>query len=373
MNDKPLRVLHVLSELRPSGAEAMLVAAAPMFQSQGVVAEVLSTGAVPGPYAKRFEDAGYRIHHLPFSRTPGFFWRQRRVMQAGRYDVIHLHDEKANFWQGLTALSVRPPVVLRSIHGAFAFTGYLQWRRGWQRRLLHRLGLKHVSISDSVAATELRHYRLPTTLIYNWYDSVRLNATSPEARAAARSAFGLNDRVFVIASIGNCSQVKNHTAIIEAMARLPTAQRPVYLHAGIEEAAQPERDLAQRLGVSDHIRFLGGVDDVLPLLQAADAFVMPSLFEGFGVAAVEALATGLPALFTDSRGLRDFRSKFPGLVYTQADAESVTEGLQRLMSITEDERAAVLTTYPETASKLFGMARGVGEYLEVYRSVKRSM
>ncbi len=371
MNDKPLRVLHVLSELRPSGAETMLVAAAPLFQSQGVVAEVLATGAAPGPYAKRFEDAGYRVHHLPFSRTPRFFWEQRKIMQAGRYDVIHLHCENGNFWQGLTALSVRPPVVLRTIHNAFAFTGNLQWRRGWQRRLLQRLGVEHVSISDSVTDTELRHYELATTLIWNWYDSLRFTATSPDARASARTAFGLDENDFVIASIGNCSEVKNHTAIIEAMALMPVEKRPVYLHAGIEEMGQPERELAQRLGVSDHTRFLGGVGDVLPLLQAADAFMMPSIYEGFGIAAIEALATGLPALFTDCPGLRDFRSQFPGLVYTQVDAKSVAEGLQRLMSITENERVAILSAYPQTTRKLFGMERGVREYLDTYHGTQR--
>ena len=63
----PLRVLHVLSELKPSGAETMLVAAAPLFQAAGIVLEVLSTGATTGLYAKHFEAAGYQLHHLPFS------------------------------------------------------------------------------------------------------------------------------------------------------------------------------------------------------------------------------------------------------------------------------------------------------------------
>ena len=367
MNDKPLRVLHVLSELRPSGAETMLVAAAPIFQSEGVVAEVLATGAVPGPYAKRFEDAGYRVHHLPFSRTPGFFWEQRRIMQAGRYDVIHLHCENGNFWQGLMALSVRPPVVLRTIHNAFAFTGNLQWRRGWQRRLLQRLGIEHVSISDSVSDTELHHYRLATTLIWNWYDSLRFTATSPEAWVSARAAFGLNENDFVIVSIGNCSEVKNHTAIIEAMALMPAEQRPVYLHAGIEEAGQPERELARQLGVADHIRFLGGVGDVLPLLQAADAFMMPSLYEGFGIAAIEALATGLPALFADVAGLKDFRADFPHLVYSGTSAEDVATGLETLRTMPVTHKTTIQQQYPAIAQQLFGLERGVREYLTLYR------
>ena len=367
MSQRMLRVLHVLGELKPSGAETMLVAAAPIFKANGVEAEVLSIGATTGPYAERFEAAGYRLHHIPFSRSPQFFWKERQLMQAGRYDVIHLHGEGANFWHGIAAWSVRPPVLLRTVHNAFAFTGNLQWRRGIQRRLLHRLGLRHVAISASVRDTELRHYRLPTTLIWNWYDSLRFTMTSPEARVTARTGFGLQDGDFVIASIGNCSRVKNHAAVIEAMAIMPADERPIYLHAGIEEESHPERELASRLGVADRIRFLGALKDVLPLLQAADAFVMPSLYEGFGIAAIEALGTGLPALFADVAGLRDFRADFPGLVYTGTKPEEVVIGLEALMHMSAEQREGIHLQYPEIARRRFGIERGVSEYLAVYR------
>lgn len=367
--NQPLRVLHVLGELKPSGAETMLVAAAPLFRAAGVELEVLSTGATTGPYAARFEAAGYRLHHIPFSRSPGFFLRVRQRMRTGNYDVIHLHVEAANFWFGLAARSVRGPVVVRTVHNAFAFTGNLQWRRGLQRRLLDRMGVRHVAISASVRDTEQRHYRLPTTLIWNWYDSLRFTETIAEARAAARDRFGLAEKDFVIASIGNCSPIKNHTAVIEALSMLPAAARPVYLHAGIEEAGAPERELARALGVVDRIRFLGGVGDVLPMLQAADAYVMPSMFEGFGIAAIEALGTGLPALFSDVAGLRDFRADFPHLVYGGTQARDVATGIETLMRMPPEMRARIRTDYPAIARRRFGMERGVNEYLALYRDM----
>ena len=367
MNPKPLRVLHVLGELKPSGAETMLVAAAPLFREHGVAAEVLSIGKSTGPYAERFEAAGYRIHHIPFSRSPGFFLKERALMKAGNYDVIHLHCEGANFWHGLTAWSVRPPVVVRTIHNAFSFAGNLQWRRGWQRRLLHLLGIRHVAISASVRETEQKHYRLPTHLVWNWYDSERFTATTPEARAAARSELAISDDAFVIASIGNCSPVKNHDAVLHAMAEISPEDRPIYLHAGLEQEGEPERELARQLGIADKVRFLGALRDVLPMLRAADAFVMPSLYEGFGIAAIEALATGLPALFADVAGLKDFRGDFPGLIYTGTKSGEVREGLMALMTMPVDARRDILGRYPEIARRRFGMQRGVAEYLALYR------
>lgn len=363
-----MRILHVLGELRPSGAETMLVAAAPLFQQEGLDLEVLTTGANPGPYAQRFLDAGFRLHHIPLSRSPGFFLAVWGLMHRGRYDVIHLHVEAANFWFGLAALSARPGVVVRTIHNAFAFTGNLRWRRGLQRRMLHRLGVLHVAISDSVRETELRFYHLSTALIWNWYNSLRFTETTAQARTTARARFGLDEGDYVIATIGNCSSVKNHGAVIEAMAQLPADARVRYLHAGIEEPGQAERVLAQRLGLADRIRFLGGVDDVLPVLQAADAYVMPSIYEGFGIAAIEALGTGLPALFSDVAGLRDFRADFPGLVYAGTSAESIASGIATLMRMPSDQRAFIRARYPVIAQRRFGLARGVREYLALYRT-----
>ena len=369
MRSRPLRVLHVLAELKPSGAETMLVAAAPLFRASGVEAEVLSTGAVPGSFAERFRQAGYRVHHLPFSRSPGFLLKERSLMRAGQYDVIHLHCEQANFYHGLAAWSAGPNIILRTIHNAFAFTGNLRWRRGIQRRLLHTLGIRHVSISSSVKETEVHCYGLPTTLVWNWYDSFRFVATTPSTRAAARASFDLRENDFAIVSIGNCSDVKNHASLIRAMAQLSPAERPIYLHVGVEETDRPERKLAQELEIQDRTRFLGLMHDVLPILQAADAFVMPSLYEGFGIAAIEALATGLPALFADVAGLRDFRPDFPHLVYTGTSVEEIAEGLLVLIRMPSEQRTIIRQKYPAIASRLFGMERGVTEYLSIYRGL----
>lgn len=68
-----MRVLHILAELRPSGAEQMLCSAAACFTQYGVRIDVLSTGVQVGIHARRFEESGYTVHHLPFRRTPSSF------------------------------------------------------------------------------------------------------------------------------------------------------------------------------------------------------------------------------------------------------------------------------------------------------------
>lgn len=365
--NSPLRVLHVLGELKPSGAETMFCIAAPLFAAEGIQAEIVATGAELGIYAPQLAQAGYKLHHLPFSKSPGFFIRLYRLMRAGRYDVFHLHTERANFWIGLVALALRPRRVLQTIHNSFAFRGNLQLRRKMQRRILRALGLVHVAISPSVEKTERDHFGLKTRVVSNWYDSDRFMAPTEPERRQARDALAIDTGETVIVTVGNCSEIKNHAALLQALAHLPEASRPLYLHVGIEEPDRSERKLAQQLGIADRVRFLGALSDVRPALYAADIFVMPSFFEGFGIAAVEALATGLPAIFTDVAGLRDFRSEYEGLCYADPDVASLHMVLAGLLVEASEHRRSRALNYPRISQRLYGIARGVNGYLEIYR------
>jgi glycosyltransferase involved in cell wall biosynthesis len=362
-----LRVLHVFGALQPSGGETMFCIAAPLFAAEGVEAEIVSTGSELGTYAPQLAQAGYKLHHVPFSKTPAFFIDLFRLMRNGRYDVFHLHTERANFWIGLVALALQPRRVLQTVHSSFEFSGNLRLRRKVQRQILKALGLVSVAISPSVEKTERERFNISTRLIPNWYDSNRFTAPTESERQQAREALGIGADETVIVTVGNCSAIKNHTALLEALAQIPPLSRPLYLHVGIEEHEQPERKLAQELGIAERVRFLGALRDVRPALFAADIFVMPSLVEGFGIAAVEALATGLPALFSDVNGLRDFREVYDDLCYAKPDAFSIKIALEKLLAESSELRRARARKYPAISPRLYGIARGVVGYVEIYR------
>lgn len=365
---KQLRVLHVLGEIKPSGAEAMLLAALPKFRSAEVDLALLSTGAVKGEFAARFEDAGCEVLHLPFRRGPVFFWKVYRLLRDPRWDVIHLHTERANFYFGLVALATGKTAI-RTIHNVFAFEGRLRRRRAAQRRALEALGLRHVGISQSVLSNEITRFGIRPLPIDNWFDDASFAPPVADLRINARRSFGLDRGRFVIVSVGNCSAVKNHKSLLRALAGFPQEQRPVYLHAGLEEPGAPERALAAELGLdlARGVQFLGAVRDVPQLLHAADAFVMPSLYEGFGVAAVEALGSGLPVVFADVPGLGDFKARFTDIVYCKPTVESIAEALQRVMSLPSTERARIAATQAVCARSHYGVERGVQAYVRLYR------
>lgn len=364
----PLRVLHVLGELRPSGAETMLAVAAPTFSARGVASEILSTGATAGPYAAHLAAAGYGIQHLPFAKSPAFFFRLWRLLRRGDYDALHIHTERAAFWIGLAGLAAGVPSILKSIHNNFAFTGNLRVRRMLQRHLMALLGMRQVAVGRAVQETERRHYRLETDLVNNWFDVERYRPPSQAERAAARAALGLREGQVVLASVGNCNGFKNHGELLRALALLPAGRRPVWLHAGAEEVGGPERALARDLGVEGCVRFLGSLPDPRRALHAADGYVMPSLREGLSISALEALATGLPAILADVDGLRELGEAFPGVRLAAPRAPALAAAIEGFMAEGAEDRWRAARRHPAVARQAYGVESGVGGYLRLYRS-----
>lgn len=365
-----LRVLHVLNELKPSGAEVMLLTALPTFHQNGIDLTILSTGQSRGPFAERFEAAGVEIVHAPFSRSLSYFWTIWKIFKDSRWQVIHLHSDLANFYFGIVGLATGKGV-LRTVHNAFEHQGFLRWRRMIQRRALQTMGVRHVAIGASVAKNEQERFGLCTELVDNWFDDSSFRPPSPEQREAARRSHSLSCDDFAIVSVGNCNSTKNHPTILQAIAMLPSSERPVYLHAGIEDADRSEQRLATELGLlfGRDVRFLGPVNDIRTLLFAADAFIMPSHYEGLSIASLEALGTGLPVVLSDVPGLRDFREIFKGIIYCDPTAESVYSAIQDVMRLPADIRKENSRIQSGLAANRHGIEQGVRGYSRIYRSM----
>ncbi len=362
-----LKVLHVLAELRPSGAEVLLRSAAPFFADHGVECDILATGKVVGDYAPALQAAGYRIHHIPYAPTVEFFTSVARFAKRGGFDVVHLHSERAFIAYVLAARRVGVRNLVRTVHNTFQFDGFLRLRRGIERRLAERLGVRFVAISDGVDRNERRRFGTAPVVIQNWFDSRHFQPPTAQQRDRARVSLGIGPDEYALITVGHCSEVKNHGALIAALARFD-AVRWRYLHVGLEQAGQPERALALQLGVLERIEFVGARDDVRPLLHAADLYLMPSRYEGFGIAAVEALATGLPALLADVPGLGDLRQHLPDLVYCEPQVDDIAAALAPFLAagVGADAGAARRS---QTVHELFGAAGGARAYCELYARV----
>jgi len=269
------------------------------------------------------------------SVAPAIAWTARRSFERARAATnatfAHVHDL---YPSGAAARRLCDraglPYVL-TVHGLDLYSNlsHPRWRReitfaGRGARAIICVGSKLAA--DVVAELGLDASRV--VVIPNTYDVVRFQHVSRTRQSFVR-----------ILSVGRLSHEKGHDVLLHAFAKLVNggaAARLTFVGDG------PERDtleaLTRELGLEASVEFKGVVLDaaLAAEMTAADLFVLPSRSEGFGVALIEALATGLPVVATRSGGPQDIVQSGDGLLVEADDVDALAAGLERVVKTLDE-------------------------------------
>lgn len=121
-----------------------------------------------------------------------------------------------------------------------------------------------------------------------------------QKRKLTRQRLGIKEDTFVMGHIGRFATVKNHTYLIQLFAQYQkTKPNSCLLMVGDGELFDDVKSQCQELGIADKVIMPGSQTNISAFYHAMDAFVFPSLWEGFGIAVIEAQANGLPCLVSD--------------------------------------------------------------------------
>ena len=200
-------------------------------------------------------------------------------------------------------------------------------------------------------------------VIRNAVDSTRFSPALRGGRAEARAAFGIPDSATVFVLIGSGYYRKGVAQAIAAIATLPA--HAWLLVAGKEKHDARYRAQAERAGAGERVRLLGARQDVGPLLGAADAFVLPTIYDPLPNACLEAMAAGLPVITSAQCGAAELIVAANGGKVCDAHdvpalARAMTELLDPALRATlgRHAREAVLPlTAPAMAAQLLALYR----------------
>jgi glycosyltransferase involved in cell wall biosynthesis len=160
--------------------------------------------------------------------------------------------------------------------------------------------------------------------------------TRPSERWSAadelRRRYDLRDRPFVL-TLALKRPHKNLKRLLEGLALIPRDRRPVLVLAG--HATPYERDLrthAARLGLDEDVRFVGWVpnEELEGLYRASTCFVFPSLYEGFGLPVLEAMARGVPVACSDRGALVEVAGQ-AAILFDPEQPQAIAAAIERLL------------------------------------------
>lgn len=189
---------------------------------------------------------------------------------------------------------------------------------------------------------------------------------APLSEARLRAKLDLADRPIVLCVAAKRPH-KNLMRLLGALALIPPERRPVLVLPGYRTPHEDElRDRATELGVLRDVRFLGWVDpaDLEGLYAAAACFVLPSLFEGFGLPVLEAMARGLPVACSGIGALREVAGD-AALLFDPESEPAIAAAIGRLLADPR-ERERLRIAGRERAGRFTWAATAAGT-LEAYR------
>ena len=187
-----------------------------------------------------------------------------------------------------------------------------------------------VAISERVRRQLRHHHRVPDERIVtipNGINLARFNPGNDQSRADVRRSIGIDADVPLVLFVGNQYRLKGLEFAIRALVEMET--KAILLVVGGDTAA-PFKRLAQELGVGDRVIFAGARSDLPAIYPAADAFVLPSLYETFALVCLEAMASGLPVLASPVGGIEDYLHDGVNGFHIQRDAKDIAGKLDRV-------------------------------------------
>lgn len=268
-------------------------------------------------FEKIVDNVGPDVHCYTISSTRSPFslanikaYRElKKILRIKDYDLIWTNEPVMGFLTRLASVGVRRngTRVLYLVHGLHFFKG--SKIANWIFLPIEFLGSLLcdiiVTINRADTAFLKKYFFTPVSMINGiGFDWGRF-ANKKIDRRRIRTDLNLEENNFFLFAVGELMERKNHEVLIRSLSILNDARIHLYI-CGAGELLNFLEDLSVQLGVAENVHFLGHREDIDTLLKAADIFVHPSTREGLGIAALEAMASGLPIITSDAQGIVDY-------------------------------------------------------------------
>ena len=299
---EPFRVLHInAGSVNFGGVSALCLNIYRNIDRERIQFDFLTPNKTTyGDYREEIESMGGQIYDFGINANTlsGKMKLRRRLeqfFQEHHYDVIHVNSGILLFncvAAGAAKKYSNSKVFVHShsnggrnrIKELFSFV--------LKRYLVNRAD-ELLACSVSAAGYMFPASKLSETIIINNGINAELFDWKPDVRARIREKYGLDDK-YVIGHIGRFSPKKNQKFLIDLFKKIKEKKENAFLLLiGQGELLEDAKKQAENAGLSDSVLFPGQVKDTEDFYQAMDVFVLPSVFEGFGIVNLEAQTSGL--------------------------------------------------------------------------------
>lgn len=356
----PRTVMHVLPDLQIGGGQTIVLQGLRHLDPRRYRTLIVTLTADCNEMTTAFREAGATVVELTTGASPRSARALRRLIVDERVDLVQTHnDVDRKVAQPVAALTSTP--VVGHLHAEW---NHLGSKAAPDAPRLHRVRSAALSaVRDAAERRAVRHYiaesarveqlfaplvRAPISVLRQAVpvDSY-LAARTSGARERIRRELGLTRDAVVLLDVSRLVPGKGHSDLLPMLAEVRRKHPDVVLLLVGDGGLRPDLESAARAhGLADAVVFAGNRDDVPEVMAAGDVFVFPSYSEGFGMVALEAMASGLPVVAYDLPPFAEFMQ--PGVTADLVPVGDVGAVTRAVLRVVED---------PDRAGRMGAAAR----------------
>lgn len=282
-------------------------------------------------------------HYSCLRSTRRFSWRTLRQLvnyvRRHRIEIVHTHLYLPDIYGFLVKAAVPRIKLVTTKHNTNDFRKKIYW--GLLDHLLSRPASCVIAVSRSVQKFISRYEFIPSkriTVIYHGVDVSRFRRHRTAAKQRAELNIKRND--FVIGIVGRLTRQKGHKYLLEAVSILARKTKEVRLLViGTGELEQELRQYSRTLGIEKYVDFLGYRGDVAELYSLMNVLCLPSIFEGLGLALVEAMMCGIPVIGARVDGITEIiEDGVNGYLFPPRDSAALVDILFKIYKSGPDKK-----------------------------------
>ncbi len=361
-----VRVLHIIDHLGRGGGQISLKGILENFSDTNVEAILCTLRNAPDEVPIKAET--YWLNYRRWDLRAA--WEIVKICKKQNIQIIHPHLQKSIICSLLASFLYTCPVVVHIRGGVFlegfSFVLYRQLLRILRDRAA-------IFITNSQATTDklIDKIKVPYSkirLVYNPID-FGVYEQQPQHRQKTRATWQVKDSDIVLGFVGRLHPVKGVDLLIKALSILLKSDISYQLVIAGDGPQRTElEEMVKQLCITEHVKFLGMVDNVAETASGFDISVVPSRHEPFGRVAVEFMRMKVPVISSGADGLSEIvHNNETGLITKENTPECIAQAIQRLVKNSELQLTLIRNGY--IFSEQFSLKTHIAALHNIYNEV----
>lgn len=359
-----MKILHVIDSLTVGGAEKLVLDTLPLYNSvDGVTADVALLDANEYIFLEKLKEQNCcKIYGLSLGNLYNPMLVFKLIPIIRKYDIIHVHLFPAQYFAVIANLFSWKKMV---------FTEHNSFNKRMNNpvfklleKIVYKFYNKIICISPEVKEVMRNELMINENKLITIENGINISDVQ-KASTADRNEFGYTEEDIVIIMVAKFRQQKDHETLLKSLTKLPEKYKLLLVGDGEKERYDEIVNLVEELKIKDHVIFTGARGDVFSLYKMSNIAVLSSNWEGFGLVAAEAMASGIPLIASNVPGLSDVVSG-GGILFEKGNVGDLTK---KILELTDNNIYSEISKKGQDKAQKYDINTLIEQTLQLYKTL----